>query len=121
MSDPNKLTFASWLVEFLNSRNLGLNHFAKETGLSNATVSKVRSGEHVPGPYTIKKIAARWGQDEDWLLTLAGHRTLLQPREETLDDPELLVLLSPTNLNKMTNREKKMVKDLIRNILEGKE
>ncbi len=114
--------FARWLKNYREvERSLGLNQFAERVGLSNATISKIESGEHIPAPYSIRRIA-EWGKlDADWLMALAGHRALPPGDAPTLDDPEMMVLLSPSNLNKMTPRERKMVKDLVRNILEGKE
>jgi transcriptional regulator with XRE-family HTH domain len=121
MTEEPAQTFARWLREFRQSRNLGLNQFAALTNLSNATISKVESNEHVPSPYTIQKIANRWNQDEDWLLALAGHRTPALKSENRLDDPELLVLLSATNLNKLSVRDRKILKTLVRTMLEVKE
>lgn len=121
MAEEIAQTFARWLHEFREDRGLGLNQFASLTSLSNATISKVESGEHVPSPYTIKKISIRWGQDEDWLLALAGHRTARLKSENTLDDPELGVLLSATNLNKLSARDRRILKNLIHNLLEGKD
>jgi transcriptional regulator with XRE-family HTH domain len=121
MTEEPAQTFARWLREFRQSRNLGLNQFAALTNLSNATISKVESNEHVPSPYTIQKIASRWNQDEDWLLALAGHRTPALISGDSLDDPELLVLLSAANLNKLSARDRKILKTLVRTMLEVKE
>ena len=55
MAEEIAQTFARWLHEFREDRGLGLNQFASLTSLSNATISKVESGEHIPSPYTIKK------------------------------------------------------------------
>ena len=121
MTEETSLTFARWLREYRESRNLGLNQFAALTRLSNATISKVESGEHIPSPYTIKKIATRWGQDEDWLLALAGHRTTPLQSSDTFDDPELRYLLSASNLNKLSTRDRKILKDLVRNLLQEEE
>ena len=121
MTEETAQTFARWLREFREKRSLGLNQFASLTNLSNATLSKVESGQHVPSPYTIKKIAVRWDQDEDWLLALAGHRTTPLKSENTLDDPELLVLLSAPNLNRLSPRDRRILKNLVRNMLDGKD
>lgn len=120
MEEKTPATFAEWIKNFREERKMGLNQFALHTGLSNATISKVESGEHIPAPATIRKIAKRWGQDEDWLLTLAGHRTPPPSTEESVNDPEMLVLFSARNINRMTPKERKMIKDLVKTILEDK-
>lgn len=120
MSENNstELTFASWLRNFRETRNIGLNQFAAQTGLSNATISKVESSENIPSPGTVKKIAARWKQNEDWLLELAGHRTSKPKDNKYLNDPELMTLLSQENLARLTARERRMLKDMLRHIFD---
>lgn len=115
--DEQELTFATWLREFREKRNIGLNQFASLTGLSNATISKIENSGNSPNSSTVKKIAARWHQNEDWLLELAGHRTATTKDDKTLNDPELLALIAPERIATLNSRERTLLKDILRNLL----
>jgi transcriptional regulator with XRE-family HTH domain len=118
MNDETQdLTFAVWLRNFREKKNIGLNQFASLTGLSNATISKIENSGNSPNSRTVKKIAARWHQNEDWLLELAGHRTATAKDDKTLDDPELLALIAPERIATLNARERSLLKDILRNLL----
>ena len=90
-------TIGQWFEGRLRSNDLSLRQAAARTGLSHATIAKIRKGER-PYPETIRKLAQSFGGDglnqkmalEDYLLTLVGYRT---PRPRGEEPSEALAQL----------------------------
>jgi transcriptional regulator with XRE-family HTH domain len=87
-----------WLSDRCRREHLSLRKAGAKTGLSGATIAQVVKNSRA-SPETIRKLARGFGGNgrlalEDYLLTLAGHRSK-QPEGEELTYLEVVPLLSP--------------------------
>jgi HTH-type transcriptional regulator, competence development regulator len=65
--------FGATIRALRQEKQISLRKFAKSVGVSPTYQSKVERDEFAPpGTETIKRMANELGQDEDWLLGLAG-------------------------------------------------
>jgi transcriptional regulator with XRE-family HTH domain len=77
--------FVAWLREELNSRDWSTVDLSKRTGISQAHISRIFSGNRKAGPDALRAIAKALGLPPDFLFRRAG---LLPPTKEELDELE---------------------------------
>lgn len=87
------VTFAAWLESQLARREWSPTEFARRLDMRHSAVSMWLSGQRVPTPKSIDRIADTLNLDVDTVLTIAGHR----PPDYTVDpdspEAELLPLI----------------------------
>ncbi len=108
--------FKTWLIDKMNETNLGINQLALYTGLSSSTISKIRVGERNPNPKTIQILAKHFKVDEDWLLTLAGHRNPTNeenPLAKVIRDKEVAIWFNTDNVRRISPKTQRMIAKII--------
>lgn len=82
--------FSRWLSQQISKKDWTQADFARELGASTGLVSMWLSGDKLPSPKSIDKIADALRLDVDLVLTMAGHRP---PTYETdPNDPKELTI-----------------------------
>jgi transcriptional regulator with XRE-family HTH domain len=71
--------FSEWLKKTRQQQGLGVNELGERSGTSPSAISKIESNQRNPSSHTVRKLAAFFNVDEDWLLALAGHRKEVSP------------------------------------------
>jgi transcriptional regulator with XRE-family HTH domain len=71
--------FSEWLHTTRVQRRLGVNELGEASGTSPSAISKIESNQRNPSSHTVRKLAAYFNVNEDWLLGLAGHRKEIDP------------------------------------------
>jgi transcriptional regulator with XRE-family HTH domain len=82
--------FAQWLRRKLKDERMTQHEFEKALGLAHGMVSHWVNANRSPSPKSIQKIARFFGEDQYYLLTLAGYSA---PTDEITDDADPRVRL----------------------------
>jgi len=84
--------FWVWLTEQRTKRgNLSLQEVARQAGLNEGTLYQIRWRKSNPSPRTCRRLAGLFGVDEDYVLALAGHRSM----KPTYDLRQVLCTIYP--------------------------
>ncbi len=83
-------TFADALNQLLRGSGISGNRLADRIGVDSSQVSRWRTGDAIPRPENIAKLADTFGVDYDWLFRLVYQ---LEPTGQLILDPRLAAFL----------------------------
>ena len=63
---------AAWLTEQMEERRLGRNELARESGISETSITRILRHDHIPSPGLIRHLAAFFRADPDTVMEIAG-------------------------------------------------
>ncbi len=63
---------AGWLKEQMAEQRLGRNELSRESGISEASITRIIRYGHIPKPDLIRRLAAFFRADPDTVMELAG-------------------------------------------------
>lgn len=93
MSPTPSTTFAELLEQLRRARGLTPAEMARRLDVSEAQVSRWRSGKGVPALASLERISQVFGVDRSMLEELAGLRASTQGESGAINDPELAALV----------------------------
>ena len=63
---------AAWLAEQMAERRLGRNELARESSISETSITRILRHDHIPNPGLIRRLAAFFRADPDTVMEIAG-------------------------------------------------